>query len=85
MGRLYRCMLYRCMELSDYNILLNRREVWVSQYKNYSTKNPVNMSEGSKPSLNIEPAAGTLISIAIIVEKSAFSWGSIRMLWLGTK
>lgn len=44
------------------------------------------MSEGSKPSLNIEPAAGALISIAIIiVEKGAFSWGSIRMLWLGTK
>lgn len=40
MGRLYRCMLYKCMELLDYNIL-NRREVWVSQYNNYSTKNLV--------------------------------------------
>lgn len=39
------------------------------------------MSEDSKPSLNIEAAAGTLISSAIIkAEKGAFSWGYISML-----
>lgn len=44
------------------------------------------MSEDSKPSLNTEPAAGTLIGIAIIiVGKDAFSWGYISILWLWTE